>query len=147
LGVERLLVNLTEFAAPDFDLKMTLDSGQVFHWEKIGNGFVGTIGDVAAYVEEEKQCFESSIWRDALQVAAATATQADRALFCARSSAPGDQRLVSERSDYECGARFLSRAADHSAAEMGVSGYIHLFIDEAGGAHSADFAGASESLR
>jgi N-glycosylase/DNA lyase len=53
LGVERLLVNLTEFAAPDFDLKMTLDSGQVFHWEKIGNGFVGTIGDVAAYVEEE----------------------------------------------------------------------------------------------
>jgi len=32
---------------------MTLGSGQVFHWEKIGNGFAGTIADVAAYVEEE----------------------------------------------------------------------------------------------
>jgi N-glycosylase/DNA lyase len=53
LGVERLLVNLTEFAAPDFDLEMTLNSGQVFHWEKAGGGFVGTIADVAAYVEEE----------------------------------------------------------------------------------------------
>jgi N-glycosylase/DNA lyase len=53
LGVERLLVALTEFAAPDFDLEKTLNSGQVFHWEKAGGGFVGTIADVAAYVEEE----------------------------------------------------------------------------------------------
>jgi N-glycosylase/DNA lyase len=53
LSVERLLVNLTEFAAPDFDLEKTLNSGQVFHWEKAGGGFVGTIADVAAYVEDE----------------------------------------------------------------------------------------------
>jgi N-glycosylase/DNA lyase len=53
LGVERLLVNFREFASPDFDLEKTLNSGQVFHWEKAGGGFVGTIGDVAAYVEEE----------------------------------------------------------------------------------------------
>ena len=33
--------------APDFDLEKTLDSGQVFHWEKSGDGFVGTIGDLA----------------------------------------------------------------------------------------------------
>jgi N-glycosylase/DNA lyase len=52
LGVERLLVNFTEFAAPDFDLAMTLGSGQVFHWEKIGNGFAGTIGDRAVYIEQ-----------------------------------------------------------------------------------------------
>ena len=52
MGVERLLVNFTEFAAPDFDLAMTLGSGQVFHWEKIGNGFAGTIGDRALYVEQ-----------------------------------------------------------------------------------------------
>jgi N-glycosylase/DNA lyase len=37
--------------APDFDLEKTLDSGQVFHWEKIAKGFVGTIGDCAIYVE------------------------------------------------------------------------------------------------
>jgi N-glycosylase/DNA lyase len=41
-----------EVAAPDFDLEKTLNSGQVFHWEKIGSGFAGTIGDLAAYVEQ-----------------------------------------------------------------------------------------------
>jgi N-glycosylase/DNA lyase len=41
-----------EIPAPDFDLAMTLESGQVFHWEKAGNGFAGMIGDCAAYVEQ-----------------------------------------------------------------------------------------------
>jgi N-glycosylase/DNA lyase len=39
--------------APDFDLAMTLDSGQVFHWQKAGNGFVGTIGDLPLHVEKK----------------------------------------------------------------------------------------------
>src|ERR1700755_1515333 len=38
--------------ASDFDLEQTLNSGQVFHWEKVGDGFVGTIGDRALYVEQ-----------------------------------------------------------------------------------------------
>src|SRR2546430_16204406 len=38
--------------APDFNLAMTLDSGQVFHWEKVGNGFVGLIGDAPVYVQQ-----------------------------------------------------------------------------------------------
>ena len=33
--------------APDFDLAKTLDSGQVFHWEAHGDGFVGIIGERA----------------------------------------------------------------------------------------------------
>ena len=45
-------MKLIEIAAPDFDLAMTLDSGQVFHWEKVGNGFVGTIGEEPVYVEQ-----------------------------------------------------------------------------------------------
>jgi N-glycosylase/DNA lyase len=45
-------MKLTEIHAPDFDLAMTLNSGQVFHWETMDNGFVGTIGDVAVYVEQ-----------------------------------------------------------------------------------------------
>ena len=48
-------MKLVEISAPDFDLAMTLDSGQVFHWEKLGNGVVGTIGDLPVYVE---QCAE-----------------------------------------------------------------------------------------
>src|SRR5260370_36398514 len=31
---------------------MTLHSGQVFHWDKIDNGFIGTIGDQPVYVEQ-----------------------------------------------------------------------------------------------
>jgi N-glycosylase/DNA lyase len=41
-------------AAPDFDLAKTLDSGQVFHWELHGAGFVGTIERVPVYVEERE---------------------------------------------------------------------------------------------
>jgi N-glycosylase/DNA lyase len=45
-------MKLLEIHAPDFDLAMTLDSGQVFHWQPAGNGFTGTIGDRAVYVEQ-----------------------------------------------------------------------------------------------
>jgi N-glycosylase/DNA lyase len=39
--------------ARDFDLAKTLDSGQVFHWESLGAGFVGVIGEVPVYLEQE----------------------------------------------------------------------------------------------
>lgn len=45
-------MNLVEIPAADFDLAMTLDSGQVFHWEKVDKGFLGTIGDLPLYVEQ-----------------------------------------------------------------------------------------------
>jgi N-glycosylase/DNA lyase len=45
-------MKLTEIPAPDFDLATTLDSGQVFHWEKYDDGFCGAIGDRAVYVEQ-----------------------------------------------------------------------------------------------
>jgi N-glycosylase/DNA lyase len=38
--------------APVFDLEATLNSGQVFHWEKAGDGFCGTIGERAVYVKK-----------------------------------------------------------------------------------------------
>src|SRR5262249_18349505 len=43
---------MIEISAPDFDLAMTLDSGQVFHWQKAGQGFIGTIGNIPAYIEQ-----------------------------------------------------------------------------------------------
>ena len=43
----------TEIPAPHFNLAMTLNSGQVFHWEKVDAGFCGTMGDRAAYVEQQ----------------------------------------------------------------------------------------------
>ena len=47
-------MKLIKIPARDFDLAKTLDSGQVFHWEKIGKGFVGTIGDLLVYVEQRE---------------------------------------------------------------------------------------------
>src|SRR5438045_3802467 len=45
-------MTMTNICAPDFDLATTLDSGQVFHWEKLGDGFVGAIVDRPVYVEQ-----------------------------------------------------------------------------------------------
>src|ERR1700704_1422703 len=53
-------MNLIKIPAPDFDLAMTLNSGQVFHWEKIDNGFVGAIGDYAVYVEQRGKILRAS---------------------------------------------------------------------------------------
>ncbi|HET7512607.1 MAG TPA: DNA glycosylase [Chthoniobacterales bacterium] len=43
---------ITRIPAPQFDLALTLDSGQVFHWNSSGNGFLGTIGDQPVYLEQ-----------------------------------------------------------------------------------------------
>src|SRR6266852_2698947 len=45
-------MKLFQIPALDFDLAMTLDSGQVFHWEKADRGFVGAIGERPIYVEQ-----------------------------------------------------------------------------------------------
>jgi N-glycosylase/DNA lyase len=47
-----IFIRVIEIPAPDFDLQKTLDSGQVFHWENAGPGFVGTICDCAVSVEQ-----------------------------------------------------------------------------------------------
>ena len=47
-----------EVVAYDFDLALTLDSGQTFHWEKEGPGFVGAIGERAVYVEQHGSALE-----------------------------------------------------------------------------------------
>ena len=39
-------------AAPHFNLMLTLESGQVFHWHPVGTGWVGTIGSLPVYVEQ-----------------------------------------------------------------------------------------------
>jgi N-glycosylase/DNA lyase len=46
--------SLREITATNFDLARTLDSGQVFHWEKCGDGYAGTIGPNGVYVEQRR---------------------------------------------------------------------------------------------
>jgi N-glycosylase/DNA lyase len=40
-------------AAPEFNLALTLASGQVFHWLPQGGGYAGVIGTTPAYVEQQ----------------------------------------------------------------------------------------------
>jgi N-glycosylase/DNA lyase len=48
------IMRLAHITAPDFDLARTLDSGQVFHWERSGEGYAGTIGPEGVYVEQQR---------------------------------------------------------------------------------------------
>jgi N-glycosylase/DNA lyase len=69
-GLARLLdapMDLTRIEAPDFDLAMTLNSGQVFHWEKVGVGFCGTIADDAVYVEQCEDALQIKMEGEALR--------------------------------------------------------------------------------
>lgn len=43
----------TPIPAPLFDLQMTLESGQVFHWLPDGAGYIGVIGERAVRVEQQ----------------------------------------------------------------------------------------------
>ena len=45
-------MKLVKISAPAFDLAKTLDSGQVFHWQKSGDGFVGATADYVVHVEQ-----------------------------------------------------------------------------------------------
>jgi N-glycosylase/DNA lyase len=54
-------MKLVEISSPDFDLAMTLDSGQVFHWQNIGDGFVGAIADYAVHVEQDGDALKAKM--------------------------------------------------------------------------------------
>jgi N-glycosylase/DNA lyase len=50
-----------KIVAPEFDLEKTLNCGQVFHWEKRGDGFIGTIGDEPFYVEQRGETLRVNV--------------------------------------------------------------------------------------
>jgi N-glycosylase/DNA lyase len=54
-------MKFTEIRAPEFDLQKTLDSGQVFHWQKVGAGFVGAISDLPVYVEQGEKLLRARV--------------------------------------------------------------------------------------
>ena len=43
---------LADLAAPEFDLALTLGCGQVFHWRRHGDGWLGMIGGAPCYAEQ-----------------------------------------------------------------------------------------------
>jgi len=67
-------MKLTKIRAADFDLEKTLNSGQVFHWEKVGGGFVGAIGDRAVFVEQTKNVLKVRFGEPSLRLRSGQAT-------------------------------------------------------------------------
>ena len=98
-----LSVKLATIPAPDFDLEKTLNSGQVFHWQKVGDGFVGAIGDLPVYVEERGGTLRVEM------EGGAPATPGGR-----RAKGPGSQELAPPVQDLV--ARYF--ALDHPLAEI-----------------------------
>jgi N-glycosylase/DNA lyase len=43
---------LVSLRAPEFNLGLTLESGQVFHWRRMGRGYAGLVGGAPLYVEQ-----------------------------------------------------------------------------------------------
>jgi N-glycosylase/DNA lyase len=58
-------MSVIQISARNFDLATTLDSGQVFHWENVGQGFVGLMGDAAAYLEQRGDVLRARMERGA----------------------------------------------------------------------------------
>ena len=89
--------------APDFDLGVTLDSGQVFHWAAEGAGYVGLIGERAVYAEQRgAQLFVTGV--TAQQAAHYFALDHPLAEIC--SAFPADPAMCAAR-DYCRGLRIL----------------------------------------
>ncbi len=49
-------MRLREISTEDFDLGLTLDSGQVFYWHAMGEGYVGLIAEEPIYIEQRGDC-------------------------------------------------------------------------------------------
>ncbi|MEY2492111.1 MAG: N-glycosylase/DNA lyase [Verrucomicrobiota bacterium] len=96
-------MELTHIAAADFDLAMTLDSGQVFHWARKDRGFVGAIAETAVYIQQEG---------DSLKFAGASAKTIaryfalDHALLEICASFP-DDAIMNEARDFCRGLRII----------------------------------------
>src|SRR5437879_6452059 len=86
--------SLATIAAPDFDLALTLDSGQVFHWEKKGAGFVGAIGERALYVEQRGEMLAVTRGSEAL---ARSYFALDHPLAEIRATFPDDDAMRAAR--------------------------------------------------
>src|SRR3954469_114651 len=69
-------MKFTKIRAPDFDLEKTLDSGQVFHWEKNGDGFVGAMGNLPLYIEQRGEFLKVRFGGPAFRLRSGQATPA-----------------------------------------------------------------------
>ncbi len=91
--------------APEFDLALTLGSGQVFHWMPDGAGFLGAIDDVLVRVEPRDGALLVSPGREAALVAHYFALDHDLAQV--RESFPANDAALARAADACRGMRLI----------------------------------------
>ena len=139
MAARRFGMATARVAAPDFDLALTLHSGQVFHWRAEGAGFAGAIGDAAVYVEPGE---------GSLLVAPAGAADLVRRYFALdhplaeiRDSFPADDAVLASAAASCAGLRIIRQPL------VGMHRDFHHLGHEAGRPHSPDFRGAAHAVR
>ncbi len=117
---------LVGVAAADFDLALTLDCGQAFHWRRHGAGWLGMIGDAPCYAEQRG---ETLLVPAGLEEIASRYFSLDHPLAAIRASFPRDPRLdaasahcrglrILRQPRWECIASFITstqKAVPHIA--------------------------------
>ena len=131
---------LAEIAAPEFDLALTLGCGQVFHWRRHGDGWLGMIDDTPCYAEQRG---EKLLVPRGLEKIAAHYFALDHPLGKMRATFPDDPamnaaataclglRLV-RQPHWECLATFITSA---QKAVVHIAQISHTLRERYGRAH------------
>ncbi len=135
-------MKLLQIPAPDFDLEKTLGSGQVFHWERAGDGFVGTIANEAVYLEQDGETLRAGgeMPRLAGKVAHYFALDHPLAEICA--SFPNDETMdaacgfcgglrIIRQPKWECLATFICSSMKQVAHIRQISHALRMRFGEA----------------
>lgn len=125
-------MNLQAFPAPEFDLAATLSCGQVFHWQPVGAGWAGAIGDTPVYVEQRGGELLVPAGQEAL---AARYFALDHPLDVIRATFPDDPAMNAARDAcrglrvirqplWECLATFITSAMKQVAHIRAMSHHL-----------------------
>ncbi len=117
---------LAKLSTPDFDLALTLNCGQAFHWKQHGPGWLGMIGDSPCYAEQRGDTLLVPVGMEEI---ASRYFALDHPLEKIRASFPRDPRLntasehcrglrILRQPRWECVASFITstqKAVPHIA--------------------------------
>ena len=126
---------LHSVAAPDFNLAVTLASGQVFHWLPLGSGYIGAIDATPVYVEQRADHLLTTV--DPALVARYFAL--DHPMARIYGSFPDDPAMAAAL-DFCRGMRIIRQPAWECLAT-----FIHL-LDETSRPHRANLPHAPRPL-
>ncbi len=110
--------SLCSIAAPGFDLGLTLNCGQVFHWKAQGAGWLGVIGDEPCYLEQQD---DSLLVPAAMAEKVSTYLALDHDMPAIRATLPRDAAMqaaaaafggvrIIRQPFWECVATFITSA-------------------------------------